>query len=178
MVVHKGHRNAAGFTLTELIIVLVIVGIVIVVAMPRFAVKQDFDARGYMEETLSAVRYAQKFAVASGCDVQVTVNGSGYSLKQRASLTGPGCSSAAGFATPVVDPSLQDKTGGGAHAFADDTPSGLTVTGAMTFYYDKIGRPRDVATGAAVTAPQTVTVAGAHTSWTLTVEPDTGYVHL
>ena len=69
-----------GFTIVELIMVIVILGIISAVALPRFFDRKTFDERFYFEEVLSSVRYAQKLAVASGCLVKVTVNNSGYAL--------------------------------------------------------------------------------------------------
>ena len=165
-------KTAAGFTLVELVVVLIIMTIILAVTIPRFATREEFDARGFVEQTLSAIRYAQKFAVASGCDVEVNVTTTGYSLKQRAGLTGPDCHSASAFSDNVSDPSLSG-------AFAGNTPSGISVSGApVSFYYDKIGRPNDPVLGTPLTSTVSITVSGAGTGWTLTVEPETGYVHL
>jgi MSHA pilin protein MshC len=179
MGVHTISRRTAGFTLIELITVLILIGIILTATIPRFAATQDYAARGYLEETLAAVRYAQKFAVASGCDVEVNINSAGYSLKQRSGLSGPGCDSLLGFATDVRDPSLADKTGSGAHAFADNTPAGVGVTGGpISFYYDKAGRPRNPLLGTALASASTITISSGALSWTLIIEPETGYVHL
>ncbi len=69
-----------GFTIVELIMVIVIIGILSAVVGPRFFSKSNFDERFYYEELLSAVRYAQKLAVAGGCSIQVEVRASGTAL--------------------------------------------------------------------------------------------------
>lgn len=69
-----------GFTIVELIMVIVIIGIFAAVVGPRFFSKSSFDERFYFEEVLSSVRYAQKLAVASGCYIKVQVSASGAVL--------------------------------------------------------------------------------------------------
>lgn len=69
-----------GFTIVELIMVIVIIGILAAVVGPRFFSKSNFDERFYFEEVLSSVRYAQKLAVASGCYIKAQVSGSSVTL--------------------------------------------------------------------------------------------------
>ena len=70
--------RARGFTLTELIIILVIVGALAVFAAPRLDVT-GFDDYSFEQELKSALRYAQKAAVSSRCEVEVAFN-DGYAV--------------------------------------------------------------------------------------------------
>lgn len=71
-----------GFTLTELVTVIVILGVLSVAALPLWFNRTDFEQRGYFDELLQATRYAQKLAVASNCDVRITINANNFSLQQ------------------------------------------------------------------------------------------------
>jgi MSHA pilin protein MshC len=53
-----------GFTLVELIMTMVIVGILAAVVAPRFFDNNVFQSRGFADELQASLRYAQKVAVA------------------------------------------------------------------------------------------------------------------
>ena len=74
--------RTAGFTIVELVTVILIVGVIATVAGPRFFEINIFRQQGFYDETIAAIRYAQKYAVATGCAVQVAVAGNGYTLTQ------------------------------------------------------------------------------------------------
>jgi len=67
-----GRRQEAGFTLTELVIIIVMVGALAVFAAPRLNIG-GFDAANFRQEVISALRFAQKTATASRCPVRVEV---------------------------------------------------------------------------------------------------------
>ena len=67
--------------------VIVIIGILAAVVGPRFFDRQQFDQRMFYEESLSAVRYAQKLALASGCLTQVSLSqAAGYQVQSGGQL--------------------------------------------------------------------------------------------
>lgn len=65
-------RQRAGFTLTELIIILLIVSALAVFAAPRLNIG-IFDTYSFRQEVTNALRYAQKTAVASRCNIVVEI---------------------------------------------------------------------------------------------------------
>jgi MSHA pilin protein MshC len=79
---------AAGFTVIELLTSIVIIGVIAAASAPRMFDNRAFSERGYIDEVASTLRYAQKIAIATQCDVQVTVNAGGYVAMQRAAAAG------------------------------------------------------------------------------------------
>jgi MSHA pilin protein MshC len=77
-------QKESGFTLVELVVIIIILGIISAFALPRFFNLNQYQQRAAYDEVASALRYAQKLAVGSGCAVQVdfTVNNA-YALQQH-----------------------------------------------------------------------------------------------
>src|SRR3954470_7417936 len=65
-------KSGAGFSLIELVVVMVIAAILAAVAIPRFT-DTESKATWYTEQVLAAVRFAQRQAVAQHRNVYVCV---------------------------------------------------------------------------------------------------------
>src|SRR5450759_2932408 len=72
--------NQRGFTLVELIMVMVIVGILAVVVAPRFFDADVFKSRGFADQVQASLRYAQKAAIAQHRNVCVAMTASDITL--------------------------------------------------------------------------------------------------
>ena len=66
--------QSAGFTLVELVMVIVIVGILAAVVAPRFFGADIFQSRGAADQVKAALRYGQKVAIAQHRNINVTIS--------------------------------------------------------------------------------------------------------
>ena len=80
--------NNHGFTLIELITVLIIASVLAVVGMSRFVSNQSFKEAQVQQELLSALRYAQKIAIASQCPVKINLTPNSYRLTYGSPCSG------------------------------------------------------------------------------------------
>ena len=80
-------RFQTGFSLVELVTVVVLLGILAVTAFSRMTGFGAFEQKAVFDEVTSALRYAQKLAISSGCSVQVVLTTTSYSLRQGSSCT-------------------------------------------------------------------------------------------
>lgn len=152
MLTQSAKARQRGFTLTELVLIIIILGVLSITALPMWFNRTDFEQRGYFDELIQATRYAQKLALASNCDVRININGNSFSLQQPTSY----CNTAnwQEVSLPGKQPPY-------------NAPGNVTVsagTGTLTF----------LASGLA-TADRTITVTGT-SALSFTVHAATGYV--
>ncbi len=153
-------RRAAGFTLVELVAVMVIMGILAAVAAPRFFATDTFAASGYAAELRAALRHAQAVAMASGCATRVVIDGTGFRLQRWRG--GTDCGDRSGTPTTFGRP--------GGDLYDIIAPRDVAATDS-DFFFDGFGRPR-AADGSLLTTTLAIEVGTRR----ITVQPETGLV--
>lgn len=135
-----------GFTLAELVIVIVIAAILAAIAIPQFSFR-DIDAAWFHEQVRSGVRYAQRTAVAQRRPVFVVVEAG-----PRLALC---------YADPCGARVTELATG---NSFLLNAPSGVALSISVSpLSFNGLGQPSSGAT---------LNVGGK----TITINAETGYV--
>lgn len=147
-----------GFTLVELIMTMVIIGILAAVVAPRFFDNNVFQSRGFADQVQATLRYAQKIAIAQRRNVCVTFSLPAPSTVtlRTASLAGAGSLCDTDFISPTGDPT-----------YVITAPDGISFTALpAAFSFNGLGSP---------SLGQSIFVNGAANP--IVVEVVTGYVH-
>lgn len=138
--------------------VIVMLGVLSASALPKFFDLTSFQQRGFFDDTLGAARYAQKLAVASGCNVQFEIAGNQFSLKRPGASDRSQCSStnSSEYTQAVTRPGSNDSSYQGSQ-------SGVALSNT-TLYFNAKG---SASSGA------TISVG----SRQITVVQDTGFIY-
>jgi MSHA pilin protein MshC len=155
--VPAGRRSLHGFTMIELVVTMVIIGILAIAVLPRMDLLRGYDEIGFRDQIRTALEFARKSAVAQRRYARVTVAGNTLTAHIASGI--PEGPAAQTFDRPLMLPGENDNQ--------LDPPGGVTLTPDATLIFDPLGRYTSA-------VPVTFTVSGAGD---ITVEAETGYVH-
>jgi MSHA pilin protein MshC len=178
--------RSGGFTMVELIVVMVLIGILGAIGAARFFNRTGFDAAAFADRSAAMLRYAQKLAIAQNRNIYVQATTQGLRL----------CYSNATLCAPtdqVRAPSGSNSGSAASRAFCalggnwvqgwecEGVPAGATMSlsqGAIAaFYFNGLGRPYLAAdTGDSSFTGLTLTIKGDDLARTISVAQETGYV--
>ncbi|MRX11675.1 prepilin-type N-terminal cleavage/methylation domain-containing protein [Pseudoduganella sp. FT25W] len=179
-------RRAAGFTMVELITVIILVGILGAIGSSRFFSKTVFENRAYADQAKTIIRYAQKLAVARNRPVFVRSDGNSFAVCANAAcdasgiVPAPGGSNDGSAATKL---NCQQNNAYAPQWMCTGRPTGVTVAaetarpefGAGGFFsFDAMGRPFNKDGSALTAMTLTFSSGGNTTRWLLW--PETGYL--
>jgi len=127
----------SGYTLLEIVVVLVVVGILAAVIAPRFIDTSGFTGQTTADELLAAARYAEVLAQNQNVATSLEVTSTSFSVKQNGA--------------PVANPTLQSAS------FVVPLPAGVTIT-PQTITFTRPGVPNTTATFNVASAGPTVQI--------------------
>jgi len=127
-----------GFTLVELIVVILLIGILSISIAPRFFGVSSYEDRKAADELRTAFRHTQQLAMNRGGGVQLILTASNFTVQ----LTD---------GTALQSPA-------GIKPYQIKFPSNVTAGPAVTITYDGLGRPSTGATTTITLGSQTVII--------------------
>lgn len=145
--------------MVELVVVIVLLGIVAAIAIPRWRGGNGFEERIVRDQIVAALRYAQKSAVAARRMVCVTFSTSPSRVDFIISSAYPTASCVGGSSLLGPDGTVLSVVPASSVSFASS---------AVSLTFDAAGR---------ASAAASITLSGLPASQAITLESETGYVH-
>jgi MSHA pilin protein MshC len=161
-------QRTQGFTLIELVMVIVLIGILSVYAAPRLGSLASYNLTQATNELIEAIRFAQETSMIRVDDSLEVVIGSPDKYRVREYNFGSGSTQQTTSPLSGSTPFIADSG-----EWSDITVSGLSLS------FDTRGYPcASVAPcNSPMTSTQSITLSVPGDSQTITIEPITGFVH-
>lgn len=153
--------KAAGFTLPELIIVMILGGILAAVILPKISAVTAVQSDNWRDQVSAAVRYAQKAAISHRRLVCMSVSSGAVALQIAATRGSVNCST-----------NLSGIDGSASFGTSASNAATVSVSPGGTLYFQPDGRVTTDAAGAS-SATFTFSFTGASS---LSLYGETGYV--
>lgn len=167
---HSAYHDDLGFTIVELILALVIIGVMSVIAGSKFFSATDYNRRVYYDEILNSIRYARKLAVATNSHIQVNLTSSSLTLLTR--TEGASCAAATFYPTApnvaIIDPATRT-TG-----YVKTAPGQVTLNFSAAnwpIYFNGLGQALLASNCSVLSSASTVQIVNGNT---ITVTGETG----
>ena len=146
-----------GFTVIELVVVILVISILAAYVIPKLNL-DSFRESGFVQQSTAAIRYGQKQAIGSGCEVNVSITSTACTLQWNGTPAGIGCP---GGGTNIVNPAS------GLNDFCESSTPESSTDLPTTIRFDIIGRPTATAGDLSLNLG----------SRTITIEPETGFTY-
>ena len=146
---HKKYNN--GFTLVELIVVILIIGILSVSIAPRFFGVSSYEDRKTVDDLLTTLRYTQQMAMNRGGNIRFILTSNNYTVE----LTD---------GTQLRSPDGLKHSSCNAIPFCYKKDLDVASATTATIVYDRLGKP---------SSGLTISIG----SKQIRIEQETGYAH-
>jgi prepilin-type N-terminal cleavage/methylation domain-containing protein len=162
--------NRQGFTVLEMIMVILIVAILAVMSIPRFESYYTIKLEGAARKLVSDIRYAQRLAIARHETYGVEFNTGSDSYRLFRASDNSTATDPLTRSDMIIDFTAQTE-------YRGIDLSSANFGGTNKVQFNSLGAPQD-GTGSALTSTGIVTISYKGGSKSVTVTPNTGMVSL